>query len=353
MSLRRILILFKQELTRGARGFFFIFSLAMPLILSFVVSALFGSLFAQKPEIAILDQGHSAVTEKFASLDSVTLREYSQESELIQAVQNGVADLGLVLPANFDTALVDGSPTRLDVFVWGGSLLKDRAVLATSLIEFLREINGQEVPVNITTATVGDQINVPWEDRLLPFLVLISIMLGGSILPAFSLVAEKEKRTLTAITVAPPTLNEVFVAKGAVGALVGIVSGLLTLFINQAWGPQPVLLVLVLSLGAIFAAAFGVLIGALLKDVNTLFATTKSMGILLYAPAMFYMFPGLPHWIAKVFPTYYVSAPVLAISQSAAGWSQIAPDVYILLALILLMFALVGWAGRRMQRVEV
>jgi len=41
----------------------------------------------------------------------------------------------------------------------------------------------------------------------------------------------------------------------------------------------------------------------LVKDINTLFAIIKGLGIFLYAPAIVSLFPELPQWIAKVFPT--------------------------------------------------
>ena len=78
------------------------------------------------------------------------------------------------------------------------------------------------------------------------------------------------------------------------GFLVSILVGVLVLFLNQAFGNQPYLLAGVLVLSALLAAAFGVLLGALIKDINTLFAIIKAIGILLYAPAFILLFPGIP-----------------------------------------------------------
>lgn len=348
MNLRRILVLFFSDLKQSYNSFFFIFALVIPVILSLAVTALFGNLFSSTPKVAILDEGDSVLIEKFSELDSVSVSEYTARSELIEAVEIGVVDMGMVLPEGFDNFAKSDTEVVMDIFVYGGSLLKDRAILATSLIEVFRDIAGQEVPVEINTATIGEE-NIPWEDRLLPMIVLMSVVIGGFILPASSIVEEKQNRTLTAVTVAPASLNEVFVSKGAVGAMVSLLAGIITLLINNTWSTQPGLLMLSLTLGAIFAASMGVLLGAIFRDIESLFATVKGLGILLYAPGILYMFPNIPEWIAKVFPTYYIMSPVMRISQAGSGWADISTEIYILIALILVMGLPINWAANRLK----
>ena len=113
------------------------------------------------------------------------------------------------------------------------------------------------------------------------------------------------------------------------------------------------MLIGVLALSALMAATFGVLLGAFIKDINTLFAIIKAIGILLYAPAFIYIFPGIPQWIGKLFPTYYMIGPIMDISQRNATWSQIAGDVYILTALVIGLIALVAVIARRESANEV
>lgn len=88
--------------------------------------------------------------------------------------------------------------------------------------------------------------------------------------PATSLVEEKQKQTLTALTTTPTSLEEVLLAKGLLGVILSLVVGVLILVMNRALGVQPLLLLLVLGLGAAMAAAFGVLLGVYVKDINTL-----------------------------------------------------------------------------------
>jgi ABC-2 type transport system permease protein len=165
--------------------------------------------------------------------------------------------------------------------------------------------------------------------------------------PATSLVEEKQKRTIKALVITPTTYYDVYLAKGIFGFLVSIFVALLVLLLNRAFGSQPVLLTSVLALSAVMAAAIGILLGAFIKDINTLFAVIKGMGLLLYAPLFVYLFPTIPQWIGRIFPTYYMIGPIMEISQRDATWSQVAVDIYILIGLILFLFGALYWVARR------
>ena len=352
MSPRRIGILLGREVVRGSKNFIFIFAIVVPIVISLIVSLVFGSLFSEKPKLGIADEGRSQIVRLANEVDSLTVREYVSAADLKKAVEAGSVDVGMVLPPGFDNLVTQGEKADLLAYIWGESLLKNRAILGTTIAFLIREVAGQESPVEIVTTTLGDVQTIPWQDRLLPFVVLLAIIIGGSMVPATSLVDEKQKRTLTALTITPATLGEVFAAKGLMGALLSLLMGVLILVMNQAFGAQPLLLVGVLALGAIMAAVFGVLLGAFVRDINTLFATIKGIGIILYAPALIYLIPEIPQWIAKIFPTYYMIGPIVEITQNGGTWPDIAGDVVILIGLIAVMLGITAFVVRRSRQVE-
>jgi ABC-2 type transport system permease protein len=350
MSLRRVAILLRKEVVHGSKGFLFIFALVMPVILSLVLSLLFGTLFSGKPTLGIADLGTSQLVPKAKALDSLIFREYASAPELRNAVGAGAVDMGLVLPSDFDRLMQQWDLATLDVYVWGESLLKNRLLLGSTIAVLIREVEGQEVPVEIVATTVGEGESIPWEQRILPVIVLMAVLMGGSLVPATSLVEEKQKRTLTAVTLTPTTVGEVLLSKGLLGFGLSLLVALVVLFLNRAFGAQPVLLVGVLALGAIMAAAFGVLLGVLVKDINTLFATVKGIGVFLYAPALVYLFPQIPAWIGRLLPTYYIVAPVVEISQEGGSWPDVAMEMFVLVGLIVLLVGAVGVVARKMGR---
>ena len=228
-------------------------------------------------------------------------------------------------------------------------MAKHRVIAQVTLLDLVRKLSGREAPVDITVNTLGDEASIPWSDRLLPLMVLMAVFIGGMFLPATSLVTEKQKRTLEALTVTPTTLREVFLAKGILGFVISLAMGLIILALNQAFGGEPDLLVLMLALGAVMAAELGLILGAFAKDMSSLFAVWKSGGILLFGPAIIYLFPEIPQWIGQIFPTYYLVEPVVRISQQGGGWSDIATHLFVLVGLDVLLVAAVVLAGKKMR----
>jgi ABC-2 type transport system permease protein len=352
MSLRRVGILLYRELVQGPKNFILIFAVVVPVVLSLVLSLLFGTLFAGKPRLGIVDGGDSQLTRTAAAMPSFTLREYTSEAALRDAAEIGAVDLGVVLPADFDARVQSGQTTAMVAYVWGESLVKNRAMLAAAMAAWLRGIAGQQSPVEIVTTVLGSQTALTWQARLLPFIMLMALVFGGVMLPASSLVTEKQKRTLTALAVTPATMGDIYAAKGVMAVAISTTMALVTLALNRALGNNTILLIGVLVLGAIMAAEFGVLLGMWVKDVNSLFATIKSIGILLYAPALVYMFPEIPQWIARIFPTNYIIEPVIEVTQRGASLADVVWQLAVLVALIVALAVALALLTRRRQRQE-
>ncbi len=340
MSIKRLGILLGKEIVQGPKSFIFIWVVVAPVLISLVLSLVFGSLFSDKPRLGVVDDGSQMLTQA-RELTSIVTREYGAAPEMREAVRNGSVDMGIVLPDDFDILIKEGKKTAITAYIWGGSLAKNRTILEVTIWNLARQLAGQEPPIEIQSTSLGGEAG-PWSERLLPLVVLMAVFLGGLFLPATSIIGEKEKRTLQAVLITPATVEEVFLAKGLFGFMLSTFAGIIILALNQAFGTEPALLMLVLALGAVMAAALGLLFGTLLKDITSLFAIWKLGGILLFAPALVYMFPQIPKWVARIFPTYYLIQPIFEISQRGATWAEIATNVFILMALDVFLLVVVA-----------
>jgi ABC-2 type transport system permease protein len=256
--------------------------------------------------------------------------------------------MGIVLPADFDTRLAAGT-VKLKAYVWGESLAKNREVISLALNDAVRGMTGAALPVNIESVPLGDESSLPWSDRLLPLTVLMAVFFGGMMLPASSLIHEKQRRTLEALNVTPTTISDIFTAKGVIGAVLATVMGVLTLAISTSFGNSPVAMVVILGLGAILATEIGLLAGAFIKDMNTLFAFWKFGGLLLFGPAVVFMFPQIPSWVGYIFPTFYVIKPVTDLSVLGLGFGSVALYVGILVAIVAVLGLVVMNIVRRLS----
>jgi ABC-2 type transport system permease protein len=350
MSLKRILTLLGKEFIHGPKNFIFVLAIVAPLAFTLIVTLAFGTLFSEEPKLGITDEGNSQLVVLARSLDSISTKEYEDVSHLTQATRSGSVDMGIVLPQNFDSTISQGDTLVIKAYIWGESLAKNRIILPITIADLVRELVGQEVPVEIESVTLGDEVSTPWSERLIPFLVLMGVFYGGLMIPSTSLIEEKQKKTFEALVITPTSLSEIFIAKGILGIVISVFMGVVILILNQSFDANSSLLVGVLFLGAVMAVELGLLCGALIKDITTLFTVWKAGGILLFGPVFIYMFPQIPEWIGRIFPTYYALQPVVELSLRGGEWSDIAVNVFILIGINILLVFIIAMATRRMMR---
>ncbi|MEN8613870.1 ABC transporter permease [Dehalogenimonas sp. THU2] len=333
MKLNRVGTLVKNEVLHGPKDVMLVISVVMPIMIALFVNLAFGNIFTDRAKLGVYDEGNSQVAGLLESAESLSFRSYDSEAALRADAADGSIDMGLVLPADFDATL-DSGTVRLKAYVWGESQAKNRAVIPIALADAVRTATGAVVPVNIDTVALGDEAGLPWSDRLLPLVVLYGVFIGGLMVPSSALIHEKQHRTLEALYVTPATLGDIFLSKGFIAVTLATIMGILSLTLAGAMsGPVP-LVVLVLFLGAIMATEIGLLAGAWVGDMNSLFAVMKGGGILLFAPAIVFMFPGIPAWVGYIFPTYYMVRPVVDLTISGATFGDVALYIGILVGLV-------------------
>ncbi len=333
MSFKRIRTLIKNEVFYGPKDIVLVMSLVIPVLLALFFNLAFGNIFSDRAALGLLDKGDSEMAGQLQSSSSINLKVYNNEDDLKAAAANGSIDMGIILPAGFDNMIQSGN-AEIQAYTWGESMIKHRVIIGTIINEAVHKISGSTLPVNIETIALGDISSVPWNDRLLPLVVLTALFFGGMMLPAASLINEKNKRTLEALSVSPATIGEIFTAKGTIGAALALVMGVLTLAISGQFNSSFLSLILVMALGSIMAAQLGLIAGAYIKDMNTLFALWKFGGLLLFGPAVVYMFPQIPQWIGYIFPTFYVIKPVVDLTINGLGFGSILLELVVLIAIV-------------------
>ena len=347
MSLKRIGLVLLKDLLYGSRSFLVIFVILIPLFMWLIVTLIFGG--TPVPRLGIADEGSSQLKVIAQQLPSIEVKEYSSAEELTRAVEAGAVDSGIVLPGGFDDSLALGN-AGLILYTWGQSLASNRTIVRSTIATILRQIAGQQPPVQIDIITIGEGENIPWSQRILPLIVVMPIVMGGIYLTATSVVQEKEKKTLNALVVTPASLGEIYMAKALLGFIFSLFIGIAILLLNRALGNEPWLMVLLMSLGTVMAVELGLIFSSFVNNVNTLFATARISQLLIMAPTFFYLFPSLPQWIARIFPSYYFIAPIMKISQAGAHWSDVSTDVFILIGCLILMGAIAWLMIRKIRQ---
>jgi len=339
---------FLKDLRLGPRSPIFLWAVVFPVVGTLVVQLVFGSLFAPKPRLGIVDEGASAITAAAGEIDGIELSIVASADELTHLVRDHNLDAGLVLAAGFDDQVRAGERPPLQFFVSGESLASNRLILAVTTLDLVRAVEGSTPPVEVDVVSIGAP-QLPLAARLTPMLVLFALLIAGVFVPAFSLVQERESGTLTAMLVTPVRGTDVLAAKAVLGFVLAFVMALVTLWLNDALGLEPAALLVAIAVGALMLAELGLIYGTAAKDAKILFTLMKSLNIVLFAPVVFYIFPDWPQWIAQLFPTYWVINPIFEIAINDASLADVAWQLGIALAICAAAIPVIAVLGRRLQ----
>jgi ABC-2 type transport system permease protein len=123
----------------------------------------------------------------------------------------------------------------------------------------------------------------------------------------------------------------------------------LTLLLNGIVPSSVPALAASLVTGSLVCIAIGLLYGTLARTAKSLYTMVKSLNILIAAPVIFYIFPGWPAWIARLFPTYWFIDPIYRVTQQGADLRNVGGDLLIALGTGILLALLVVPLGRRLR----
>jgi ABC-2 type transport system permease protein len=347
MNPGRMLKVLVKDLSLGPRSPFFLYTIALPVVLTIVFQLAFGSLFAPKPRLALFDEGRSELTEALSGAEGIELTILADAEALRRGVRENDFDAGLILPARFDEEVRAGRRPTLQFHIGGESHASNRIILTITALDLVRDLDGAAAPVEVEIVEFGEA-SLPIALRLVPVIVFYALALAGIFVPGSSLVEEKEQGTLMALLVTPVRAGEVLTAKWLLGLIFATVMSLVALALNGAMGARPLEVVLVVMMAAALTSMIGVLVGVLSKDSAMLFGMIKGMGIVLFAPALFYLFPSWPQWIAMIFPLYWVIEPVWQVAIMGRSITTVWMEMAIALGITAAMLPVLVRLSRRM-----
>ncbi len=348
MSAARILTIFRKDLKLGPRSPIFLYAVILPVLMTFVVQVAFTSLFESTPRLGIVDRGDSALAAAAVGLEGIEVTRLGDDAELRRLVEVGDLDAGIVLPPGFDDDLRAGRQPALRFYIGGESLASNRVVLAVSTLDLVRAVEGKTATVEVVVEDFGEG-TLPLSARLVPLIVMYTLVMAGVFLTAFAVVEEREKRTLEALIVTPVRLGEVLLAKGLLGFVLAVTMAFVTLALNDALGGSPAGLLLSVVVAAAMSTALGLVFATAARNVQMLFALIKGTGFLIVGPVVFYLFPDWPQWIARIFPTYWFIDPLYRVALQGDTLAEVWWELLVALALTVLTLVAVVALARRME----
>lgn len=215
-------------------------------------------------------------------------------------------------------------------------------------IDLIRELEGSDAPVTVDVVSFGDA-GLPMSKRLIPVIVFYALVMAGLFVPGSNLVEEKEQGTLMSLLVTPVKASEVLIAKWLLGVILAVVLAVASLALNGALGANWAEVLVVVVVAGALSSVLGILVGVYAKDSSIMFAIVKGSGLFLFAPAIFYVFPEWPQWIAKLFPLYWIIEPIWQVSVMGEGLGAVWFELVVALGITAALGVLAWWLARRMQ----
>lgn len=348
MSLHRILVLMGRDLSTCPRSPIILWLFAMPLLITFFIQVVFTNLFDSEPVLGIYTSQESVIADSLIACDGIRVIS-AEETELAEMVENGAVDAGLILRDSFEDSVRSGARPELQYLISPEGSPAGSAVLLLLVLDELRSLENRKTPLEINVISSDEEKDLPLSERIVPSMVLIVMIICGIFIPAFMLVDEREKGTLAAVLVTPVTTGEALLSKGLLGFCLAMPITVFTLVLNGLSGFDMIALLVCFAVGTAVCNCIGLIYGTVARSAKSLYTMVKSLNIILVAPAMFYIFPGWPGWVAKLFPTYWFMDPAYRVIMHNAHLPDVLGSLAVASATVILLGFVVVILGRRMQ----
>lgn len=372
-----------RRLFRDRTGLFFIF--VLPVILIVVLGTVFGGRTAPRLGVVVLDSGPFATELVDAIRDGdvrLEVRAPADEARLRAQVEDGSLELGLIVPAGYDTALREGGQAEVTVIGLPTTVLSAlREAVDTAVAEQAARVRAARL--------VQAEAGIPFDDALriatavqagTPGIEVSVERIGEGIFPegtaAFAPGAQSQLvlfMFLTSMTAATQVIlsRQLGVSRRMLAAPIGIttivigeilgrfgvamVQGLFIVFLSALafgvpWG-DPLAAGMVVVVFALVGTGAAMVVGVFANDVDQAGALGVMAGMLLGAlgGAMvpLEIFPEPMRSIAYLTPQAWAIQALRTVGLRQGGVADIVTELAVLLVFAMGLVALGTWRFRR------
>jgi hypothetical protein len=307
--------------------------------------------------IVVYDRSNLSLTTMLDSSPLYRVQQAASITELEQIISSlgfGLgAEVGLVIPANFDQILKAGESPVIEGYVnWSNR--NNITKLKTELEDQLNILLDYPVQVNFT----GNFVYPPADSSLMLGILtitLITVMLsiGISLVP-FLLFEEKQTKTIDALLVSPAGINQIIIGKALAGFFYVLVTAGIVFAVYWSgvvnWGLASLF---VLGIG-LFSVALGLVLGSFFERQQEV-AGLIALLLVLFIGAMLIVMLDLqvPKLIEAIVPMIPSVALGKLFSAAFSAEPPLAKTIWnlgLVLVISFLLYIVVIWKIRRLDR---
>lgn len=324
MSPRRVLNVFKFDLTNGLRDKITLYMLVAPILMAFVVRLLIPGVQSVSLSFVTLETEKQLIEnlEKYGTVYTTTDLEdmyqmIREHENLFGAVKN-----------NDEYSLVH----------FGNEPAEDIEVARTVLIMSLR---GSDPLENVGVSDLGKTLS-PVALIFFIFVVVISFLLGGLAI-GFNIIDEKESKAMKGLSVTPLKNSELILGHSIMGVVLPVIHALAAVFILGLLDVEIGKLILVTVLSSPVGILTGFFLGLSSANQMAGIANMKIGNTFLLIPIVLALIlPESRHVFLYWIPTYWSYAALNDILLQSADWPSLFRQILWLLLTTGLFAALLG-----------
>jgi ABC-2 type transport system permease protein len=347
-----------KDLREFARDRFYVFVSVLGLVVYIVVFWVLPSSVDESLRLGVHLEGAGPLVAGIAgSAEGLEVLPFGSGEELEDAVRAGDRVVaGLDFPDGFVRQVAAGERVTVRVLVPAAAPAELQPVLEAVVREAAFALAGEAPPVTppaledvvLGTDRVGQQ--VPLREKMRPLFVFFVLLVEMFALASL-VAAEIHQRTITAILATPAKVSDVLAAKAILGTLLAFSQAMLVLVATGSFLRGPLLLSVTILLGAVLVSGIALIAGSTGRDfVGIVFWSVLFM-FPLAIPAISVLFPGTASAWIQALPTYGLVQVLLGVASYGEGWTDVLPDLGVLLVWCVVAFGLgVIILGRRVAR---
>lgn len=357
MNLRRVVALFRKDLSDAMRNYHILLLVATPIILSLLFSNLFSESRSSTmmPRVGVLSApGNSFLQRLRPENFGIRLEVFPSRDALEAKIAEGEVSFGLILPDVLSSASAAPAVPKLTMIypVETPEYAVER--LRSTLETELRKLLGRPappLPIELAFEPLGGNITKQrsFGGDMFPMLVLMAMGMIGLLALPLSFAEEREKHTLDAIFLTPTTVSELIVGKCLFSFVLQMATVFVMVALNSRWdGNQPYFWLFVM-LGSVMFLLVGLFVAAFAESQ----ASVNAMGSTLFL--CFQMVPTLSatsdflRMISNVVPSSYVLRGIRKTLFLDLSKVDITGDFLILATVTTGFYLIIRIVFRRMQ----
>lgn len=358
-----ILTIFKKDVRDAIRDSRVIAALLIPLGVGVFYGYVFDDDEFTLPPVEVAyfaDNGSqlpAQLEQMTAGAADLEITEHANPESVRDLVVDEDADIGIVIPADFDERVVAGESPPLEIIIreQSGSGVN---YVAAALEQALTQMAGRAPPATIQLDVIpaDDDEDVTIFDNVGPrqyFVLAAIIMLIGMnamLVVPLILAEEAEKKTLDALVLVA-SYADVVTAKALVGLFYVSASTVLLLLLTGLNIGSPLLFAAAVTLFATSLIGIGLLIGSMFSNANQVNTWAGFFLLPVIAPAFMVGFP-LPGAVDAVLQVLSTSQAMRVMINATVGES-VFPDIWLSFAVLIVWTVVTfGLVALRLSRRE-